>query len=341
MNYIVFDLEWNQPADGKSSAERELLFEIIEIGAVKLDSHRKIIGKFNELICPQVYHQINWRTKKMLNLQRGELEQGDRFPNVMQRFLKWCGSDYVFCSWGPQDLTELQRNMHYYHMTSLSDRPIPFYNIQKLFGIQIHEEDCVKNLEAAVDLTGMDKDIPFHRAYSDAYYTAKIFAKMPEDIAKNNISYDLFHLPRCREEEIRINNEHENMYISRGFTERSEILENRAIMAINCAKCGQKPVRARIRWFTTNNKIYYSAGFCEHHGLIRGKLRIKKNDFGELYAEKQFNYTTEEEVAALKEKKKSSGAAKKKAAENATEKKTVEMKPLKIHKKRPGRMMKE
>lgn len=36
MNYIVFDLEWNQAADLKTKRENDLTFEIIEIGAVKL-----------------------------------------------------------------------------------------------------------------------------------------------------------------------------------------------------------------------------------------------------------------------------------------------------------------
>ena len=60
MNYIVFDLEWNQPADIKSTEKRKLQFEIIEIGAVKLDENKNIISSFNELVCPKVYKTLNW-----------------------------------------------------------------------------------------------------------------------------------------------------------------------------------------------------------------------------------------------------------------------------------------
>ena len=38
MNYIVFDLEWNQSPNGKERENPRLPFEIIEIGAVKLNS---------------------------------------------------------------------------------------------------------------------------------------------------------------------------------------------------------------------------------------------------------------------------------------------------------------
>ena len=37
MNYIVFDLEWNQSPGGKRWSNSRLPFEIIEIGAVKVD----------------------------------------------------------------------------------------------------------------------------------------------------------------------------------------------------------------------------------------------------------------------------------------------------------------
>ncbi len=46
-NYIVFDLEWNQSPEGKGNSIENLPFEIIEIGAVKLDSHLQLISEFD------------------------------------------------------------------------------------------------------------------------------------------------------------------------------------------------------------------------------------------------------------------------------------------------------
>jgi DNA polymerase III epsilon subunit-like protein len=59
MNYIVFDLEWNQSPEGKERSDRYLQFEIVEIGAVKLDQNRKPIGEFRRLVKPQVYTGSN------------------------------------------------------------------------------------------------------------------------------------------------------------------------------------------------------------------------------------------------------------------------------------------
>ena len=46
MNYIVFDLEWNQSNTGKEPECGILPFEVIEIGAVKLNNDLESIGKF-------------------------------------------------------------------------------------------------------------------------------------------------------------------------------------------------------------------------------------------------------------------------------------------------------
>jgi len=50
MNYIVFDLEWNQNPAGKKSRNDRLPFEIIEIGAVKVNSKKEITDSFHRLI---------------------------------------------------------------------------------------------------------------------------------------------------------------------------------------------------------------------------------------------------------------------------------------------------
>ena len=55
MNYIVFDLEWNQCPYGKDKENQRLPFEIIEIGAVKLNEKKEMTGEFHRLVRPMVY----------------------------------------------------------------------------------------------------------------------------------------------------------------------------------------------------------------------------------------------------------------------------------------------
>ena len=75
MEYIVLDLEWNQSNTGKEDAVEKLPFEIIEIGAIKLNKERVMVSEFNELIKPQVYHEMHKITSKLIHIQMQELER--------------------------------------------------------------------------------------------------------------------------------------------------------------------------------------------------------------------------------------------------------------------------
>ena len=127
MNYIVFDLEWNQSPEGKERSDRYLPFEIVEIGAVKLDQNRKPIGEFRRLVKPQVYEELHFKIQEVTGLEMELLlREGQPFEQVIREFLEWCGpEEYRFCSWGPMDLTELERNIAYYGME------IPFETIYR------------------------------------------------------------------------------------------------------------------------------------------------------------------------------------------------------------------
>ena len=69
MNYIVFDLEWNQGREGKYGRNHEEIpFEIIEFGAIKLDENKNVIGEFHQLVKPSVYKNMHHIIEKVLLL---------------------------------------------------------------------------------------------------------------------------------------------------------------------------------------------------------------------------------------------------------------------------------
>ena len=84
MNYIVLDLEWNQCPDGKEYADAALPFEIIEIGAVKLDQDLRMVDEFHEIIKPQVYKWIHAKTREVIHLNYKNLENGKSFSAAVQ-----------------------------------------------------------------------------------------------------------------------------------------------------------------------------------------------------------------------------------------------------------------
>lgn len=89
-NFIILDLEWNQSCDPEA-ADKKLQFEIIEIGAVRMDENRRMTGEFSQLIKPQIYHELNKITSRLIHMKMSQLRQGRPFPEVMEEFRAWCG----------------------------------------------------------------------------------------------------------------------------------------------------------------------------------------------------------------------------------------------------------
>ncbi len=304
MDYIILDLEWNQSSAGKEEVSKTLPFEIIEIGAIKLNSDRRMIDEFSELIKPQVYHEMHRITGKLIHLQMEQLEQGSPFPEVMERFRNWCGGDYIFCTWGPLDLVELQRNIRYYGLEPLADGPFRFLDVQKLFSIAYEDRKSRRTLEYAIDFLKIEKDIPFHRAFSDAYYTAKVLAGLEEQIL-SNYSFDVFHLPKDKDSEIHVIFDDYAKYISRKFADKTEAIADRTVIGTKCYIC-RRGLRKKIRWFTPNGKHYYSVSYCDKHGYMKSKIRIRKSEDDMVYVVKTEKFITEEEVANIRSRQEKS-----------------------------------
>ena len=66
MDYVIFDLEWNQCPYGKEKENPKLPFEIIEIGAVKMDGERNVVGTFHRIVKPVVYQHLHHRTRERI-----------------------------------------------------------------------------------------------------------------------------------------------------------------------------------------------------------------------------------------------------------------------------------
>lgn len=304
MNYIVLDLEWNQSSDGKEEESKLLPFEIVEIGAIRLNSERQMVSEFSELIKPQVYHEMHHITRKLIHLQMDQLEHGRPFAEVAEQFFDWCGEAPVFCTWGAMDLTELQRNLSYYGMQTLADGPFPFLDVQKLFSIGFEDRKSRRSLEYAIDYLKIEKDIPFHRAFSDAYYTAKVLALLDQEVLRN-YSYDVFHIPKDKQSEIHVQFDTYAKYISRGFADKAQAMEDRTVSSTKCYLC-RRSLRRKIRWFTPNGKHYYCVSYCDRHGYMKSKVRMRKSEDKMVYVVKTEKFITEAEVEAIRDKQKKS-----------------------------------
>ncbi|MCR4989570.1 MAG: exonuclease domain-containing protein [Lachnospiraceae bacterium] len=302
MDYIVFDLEWNQSNTGKEPEVKELPFEIIDIGAIRMSTDRRMIGEYNQLVKPTVYQHMHHITSKIIHLHMQDLQRGIPFKEAVSDFLQFCGDDYVFCTWGTTDVYELRRNMRFYGIEPLSNGPLKFLDVQKLYSLSFEDGKSRRNLEYAIDALKIDKDIPFHRAFSDAYYTAKVLSLIPEEML-DYCSFDTFLVPESKEDEVHIRFKDYSKYISREFDDKHEAMIDKEVASTKCFVCN-KNIRKKVRWFSPNGgKHFYSVAECPVHGFVKYKNRMRKTESDGIYVVKTTKLIDEETYLLLAEKR--------------------------------------
>lgn len=302
MNYIVFDLEWNQCPKGKKREDKRLPFEIIEIGAIKLNSEREVTDRIHLLIRPFVYPHLHAKTKEIVNVTEEELRSGIPFQEAIRTFLQWCGPEAVFCTWGDTDLVELQRNMKYYRLLPLLKGPLHFLDVQKLFAVEYEDMNKRRSLEYAIDYFSLEKDDAFHRALSDAAYTASILKRIDKVVEAAYDSIDVYQNPKRKTDEIYAIYNGYSKYISREFRTKEAALLDKEVCTTQCPLC-ERLAKKKIRWFSVNSKNYYAIGICPKHGYVKGKIRMKKTDNNRFFVVKTVKVSSEQESMEIKNKK--------------------------------------
>jgi inhibitor of KinA sporulation pathway (predicted exonuclease) len=183
MNYIIFDLEFNQDFISKKDHPNVLVqkcpFEIIQIGAIKLDKNLKTLSTFDSLVKPEIFKELHPYVKDITKITEEQLLQANTFSQVYEEFLQFIsGSQNIFCVWGLADMKELFRNITF-HKFDTSVIPKDYINIQSYASKYLN---CPKGtnigLSNAVKLLNIPFLDVFHDAYNDAYYTAEIFKKI-------------------------------------------------------------------------------------------------------------------------------------------------------------------
>ena len=132
-----------------------------------------------------------------------------------------------------------------------------------------------KSLETAIDELQMPKSQSFHAALSDAYYTAESLKILPYEQIFEFYSIDYFRSPANRKEEIYVIFDGYSKFVSREFSSKKELMKDRKVTSTRCYLCG-KNAKKKIRWFASGGKNFSCLAYCEEHGYLKGKIRLKK-----------------------------------------------------------------
>ena len=111
---------------------------------------------------------------------------GTPLSTAADRFKRWCGEDFAFLTWGPDDIPMLKENFHVHSIPS--DWLENTYDLQQIFNKQTDGGSKQRSLEYAMEHFEIPQNLPAHDALNDAYFTALVAQKL--NIAEGIRSYN-------------------------------------------------------------------------------------------------------------------------------------------------------
>ena len=329
MDYIVLDMEWNQPWPGSPSSKKvlpvQIRGEIIQMGAVRVTEDQQVADEFQIMVKPKYYRHLNRRVSKLTGIKESRLrEEGVPFPEAIEAFKNWCGEDIVFLTWGFDDIGILRENLQLYELdTAFTEK---WYNAQMIFNAQTDGSTSQKALKTAMEMFEIEATRPAHDALGDAYHTALICARL--DLKKGAAEYDAavkshengFHgaeLPGCIARKVFYD-----------YTDKRAALSAMSGEENICPLCGSRMLGSR--WFAQPGHRYMDLATCPEHGkfLIRvrlsgqsdGTIRVSRltyeatSEAAEAYARRAEKAEPEEGAAPRRRRRRRGSAAKQETA---------------------------
>ena len=261
MNYIIMDMEWNQPMSPAKTVRTPVLLnaEIIQIGAYKTDENFNLIDKIKINVRPKFYKQMNPHVEKITGITSIQLTAGETFPQAFKRFKLWCGEDFRFITWGFDDLGVLEDNLAVHGLdTSYGS---DYINLQLIYDKQVEAEHLQMGLSAAAEKLEIPINVHVHDALNDAYLTYEICRRL--DMALGIAEYAEYAaaVPSALFKDT-VNN----------ISDPKKMLSDPNVMKIACPNC-REPLSYREWLFGSYRSCKAIADCAKCGGLFQVKLK--------------------------------------------------------------------
>ena len=176
--YIVLDLEM---CDVPSGEKREVFNspkELIQIGAVMLDSEYNVIDHFDMFVKPE-YGTVTPNIQKLTGISPKDVQNATDTENALALFEKWIPENSILVTWSENDARQLDDELYFKDicLNKLYDFLDDYIDCQEIFSEKM-ETNRVYQLSEALAIANIDYDENIHNAHADAYNTALLFKKL-------------------------------------------------------------------------------------------------------------------------------------------------------------------
>ncbi|MDO4976215.1 MAG: 3'-5' exonuclease [Eubacteriales bacterium] len=185
-NYIVMDLEMSAVAKTAENKDLSHRMEIIQIGAVLLDSKYQEVGHFMTLVKPQFNTRIERNYEKLTGITTEMVAEAPVFEEAIKMFFQWCTSvksNTQICQWSTSDLHQIKSEiaMKGYYLTKKERELLTNWcDFQQEYGEKLGVEGCL-SLKKALMYAGVDATGHFHDALDDARNTATLLSTVRDE----------------------------------------------------------------------------------------------------------------------------------------------------------------
>ena len=272
MYYITLDLEWNQAYAQKALAvQRQLACrlrgEVIQIGAVKMDKNMNICGSYQIIVKPKYFKKLHRHVSELTGITQEQMDMGTPLDEAAERFKRWCGKDYAFLTWGPDDIPMLKENLNANGIPG--DWIGEVYDLQRIFNTRTDGLSKQRSLEYAMDYFEIQQNLPAHDALNDAYFTALVAEKLdvPDAIKTYTTSNGEYLLEEVLGDADAGGD---------GYVAIEELLDEEVIKNPICPIC-KKPLSEIGKPLHSKGQKYTYYFECEKDGEMLITLRLHRN----------------------------------------------------------------
>ena len=223
---------------------------------------------------------------ELTGITQDQMDLGTPLTAAAVSFKKWCGEDFAFLTWGPDDIPMLKEN---FHVNGIDfDWLNTTYDLQQIFSRQTDGGSKQRSLEFAMEHFEIPMNLPAHDALNDAYFTALVAQKL-------NV-----------EEGIRTYNDFRGEFLESsvigdadagddGYVTISEMLDDEIVKSPKCPIC-HAVMQAQDRVLHSKGQKYTFHFNCKKDGDMLLVLRLRRN-FNETWrAKRTIAYASEESL---------------------------------------------
>ncbi|MBR7133091.1 MAG: exonuclease domain-containing protein [Clostridia bacterium] len=192
MEYVILDLEWDSVY---FTPEKRFINQILQIGAVRLDSDFNTKSVFSATVCSAISKKVTSRFAKLTGITSEIMREGIPFEEAVDAYNRFAEGAQITMTWSNSDLYTILENEELLLKDKVKFIFNKYLDLQKLvqsdLALKGYESKNQISLEAAAELSGIDTEgFELHTALDDCRVCAELLRKSYNEQRFNSLIKD-------------------------------------------------------------------------------------------------------------------------------------------------------